>query len=330
MQDAPEPQEVSDPLSLFMEPAPPTEPEEENVSAEQDTGEQTDDVQEEQLFEEEASEPEDDEGREEEVEASDDDTDDAEEEAEEAPELFTVKVDGEERQITLEDLKAGYSATEKSRQLVGEAVMRKKEAEAIFQSLQASQEQVQALVDHISQNGMVQPPQPPDPAKAQTDPMGYITAKAQYDQEVMAYQTQQQQIAQVQEQRRVAQEAAMQAHLAEQHRRLGEMIPEMADPKTAKQMQNKLFETGEAYGFTKDELAAVTDARNLKVLDDARKWRELQSGKTPGQAKPKAPPRNVKPKAKRAEPPQLKRARLLSKAKKSGDADAALSLFFDT
>lgn len=252
--------------------------------------------------------------------------DEAEDQPEpEAPSKYTVKVDGKEVEVTLDELMRGYSGQayiQKGMQQVAEA---RKQAEEQAQALQQQQAAILALAEEIQMQGIVQAPQPPDPEMVKTDPFGYVEAKARYDQQVFQYQRQQAQLQQLQAQQAQQAEMQRQGVLQEQARILKERIPEFADAAKAGELQRKLWAFGkEAYGLSDVELSNITDARVVLALHDAMRYRELRNGTAP--VKKTEPPKNVKPAAKRAEPAQLARARELERARKSGKPDAFIDL----
>lgn len=96
-------------------------------------------------------------------------------------------------------------------------------------------------------------------------------------------------------------------------------IPVTAD------LLKKLDTTGQAFGFTPEELAGIADPRHIRVLHAAMQWKELQASKA-----------TVEKKVQTAKPVQVQSARtsqttqqntrlqeLQARAKKSGKADDA-------
>lgn len=242
-----------------------------------------------------------------------------------APQKFTVKVDGTDTEVSLDELKRSYSGQAYIQKGMQEVAAQKKQATEFLASLQQEQANLQAFVQSVQQNGLKAPPKAPDPALAHSDPIGYIQANAAYQQHLSEYQGQMQQLVQMSQAQRAAQERAMQEHLAEQVRELQSEIPDFADATKAGELKGKLVKTGEGYGFSAQELEGITDARHVKVLMDAMRWRELQANKaTP--VKPEAKPRVVTPTARRPEPAQLARSRELAQAKKSGRPEAFVDL----
>lgn len=242
----------------------------------------------------------------------DDGTEDADPQA---PQTFAVKVDGKDVEVTLDDLKRSYSGQGYIQKGMQEAADARKQAQAMIANLQAEQAKFLEAVQAVQQQGLISPPQKPDPKMLDTDPIGYMRDVAEYDRKAGEYRQQQAQLQQVEAQRKALEDAKYQEYVAEQVATLTQKIPEFADPQKAVAMRDKLIKAGmEAYGFSAGEMGGIDDARQVEVLYDAMKWRELQAGKAAAKKAPEAP-RNVKPQARRPEPPQLSRARTAERMK---------------
>jgi len=147
---------------------------------------------------------------------------------------------------------------------------------------QAMQQERQAFLQFAQQaqeNGFKNPPSEPDPALMQTDPIGYMEAEAKYRQEMKSYQQEQQQLQFEQQRQQQLSQKQREQMLAQQREQLLEAIPELKDPAKGKEVQAALLNTAKAYNFTDEEIGGITDARTVQLLNDARKWRELQAGK---------------------------------------------------
>lgn len=209
-----------------------------------------------------------------------DETDEDDEEDEEQPaDRYIVKVDGEEREVTLDELKRGYSGQAYIQKGMEDVKAKERQITEFAQSLQQERQALMQLYQQAQSTGFKPAPQEPDPAMMSTDPIGYMEAEARYRQEVKAYQQTQAQIQYHQKQAQEQQERQMQELLAQQREILLEAMPELKDPEKGKAVQKAWIDTAKAYGFTSEDLNNVTDARTFKMLDDARKWRELQAGK---------------------------------------------------
>lgn len=259
----------------------------------------------------------------EEVEA-DDDEDVAKEEA---PSKYTVKVDGKEVEVTLDDLKRSYSGQAYIQKGMQEAAEARKQATELYQSLQSEQAKFMQVVQSVQQQGFKAPPQAPDIAMMDQDPIGYMQADARYRKELAEFQTQQQQLQQTAAAQRQMQETALAEFVAEQGKVLQERIPEFADPKKRSELAGKIRSVAaEAYGFSDQELGGVVDARHVQVLHDAMKWRELQAART---KQAPAAPKSIKPTTRRPEPQQLVRKKQIAEARKTGGKpEAFIDLLF--
>lgn len=231
----------------------------------------------------EAEESEADDATDDDEDAADDDGEADAEDDEPAEHLYTVKVDGREQQVPISELLRGYSGQayiQKGMQYVAEA---KQQAESVYTALQSERQQLAALTQQI-QSGQVPmaPPQAPSEELLQSDPIGYLEAKLRYDKQVEAYQGAQTQLREVTQQQSAAQQRAMQAHLAEEHRLLTQAIPAFAKPETAKAAKAELINAAtQIYGYNPDELQQVSDHRALRVLHDAAQYRRLLAGRKP-------------------------------------------------
>jgi hypothetical protein len=183
------------------------------------------------------------------------------------------------------------------------------------------------VVQTIQEHGFKAPPQAPDIAMMDKDPIGYMQAEARYRKDAAEYQTQQHQIQQTAASHRQMQDRAMAEFVTEQGKVLQSRIPEFADANKAREITGKIRNTAsEAYGFTDQELSGIVDARQVLALHDAMKWRELQAARTK-----KAPeaPKSIKPVMRRTEPQQIVRKKQIDAARKSGGKpEAFIDLLF--
>jgi hypothetical protein len=164
----------------------------------------------------------------------------------------------------------------------------------------------------------------------ETDPIGYMRAKDQYEDDVADYTAQQTQLSETENRSRAYQDQQNQADMQKQAARLVELIPEFADPEKATALKSKLVEVGQsAYGYSPDELMGLTDARAVSVLNDAMRWRELQSG-TAAAKKTPTPQKSVKPTGRRSQPKSVVRDKQLAQARKSGKSSDFMALMFDS
>lgn len=224
----------------------------------------------------------------EDIEDSEDTEEDGDDESE--PELFTVKVDGKEQQVTLDELKQGFSGQAYVRKGMEQAAQQRKQAEEVYAALLNERQQIAQLFQQIQQGGMPTPPKMPTKEMFDSDPIGYLEAKLSYDEQKAAFDQQIGQMQQVVQQQSQAAQAAQAAHLQREMEILKQSIPEFNDEKQGRALREKLVSSGQKiYGYTVDELGAISDHRAVRVLTDAIRYREMMDGKTKmeASAKPK-------------------------------------------
>lgn len=259
---------------------------------------------------------------------SDEDEDDEEADGDEQPQTFTVKVDGKETEVTLDDLKRSYSGQAYIQKGMQQAAEARKEAEGLYQTLQSERQQFLATVQQMQQQGIMTPPKAPDMSMLDSDPIGYMQEKAAYDVKMQEYQNQQRQIQMEQARAQQLEESARQVRLQEQAKMLVERIPEFANPETAATLKRALLDYGVSKGLSVEELQGTTNAAYVDILYDAYRYRQLQSGTEKAKKKPE-PPRNVKPKPRRPEPQKIAQKRKLQAARKSGKPEAFIDLLLE-
>ena len=222
------------------------------------------------------SEPEEDQEDDEDDEIDDSDEDDAVQETQ----AYTVKIDGEEKAVSLNELKQGYSGQQFVQKGMQENAQMRKQTEHVYNALLESRQQVTELYQQLQNGNVTRQPLKPDLELLNTDPIGYVEANARYEHQMGAYQTEMQKIQQVQNDQSHAQNMALEAHRNQEMTRLLEIMPDLKDPTKGKVMKDQMLSVGNEYGYSPDEISAIIDHRAIRVLDDARKYREIMAGKT--------------------------------------------------
>lgn len=228
----------------------------------------------------ESDEDEDDEG-DEEYEADDDD----EADQEGTPELHTVKVDGVEQEVTLDDLKQGFSGQAKIQKGMRDNAERSKQLEAALQQTAQQSQAVINLYNQLNQQGAVPKPVEPNYDDFKDDPLGYWEADAQYKNDIKVWNQQQSQLQQAQQVQSHQQKLQQEQYKQQQRALLAEKIPAVADPEARTELLGKFVEGAKHYGFSPEEVGEVLDHRAFLLLQDAIAYREMQAGKQKAQAK---------------------------------------------
>jgi hypothetical protein len=267
---------------------------------------------------------------------TDDDTDDADDESGEDEaetedanyqELISVKVDGQEMQVTLDDLKRSYSGQAYIQKGMQDAANQKKEAEQVYQALLNDRQQLSELLQQMQSGDMLQAPVPPTRELFKRDPVKYMDEKLAYDEAKAEYDKQQGQLAQVQQQQNYNMQQAQQVYLQQEMQKLSEKIPEIADPKKGQKFKQDLVDYGMLVGYTTEELNSVMDHRAILVLDKARKYDALQASKPKAQAKAKSAKPMVKAGAKKSKTSDSvkKRQAVANRMRNTGSIDDVAS-----
>jgi len=272
------------------------------------------------------------------VEASGDDIEDAEYveddqiddddlvEAAEDTNLIPVKINGKEERWTLDQLKQSAAGQGYINQKMQENAALEKQYKQQAQALAQQQQQVLALYQQAQQGGL-QAPTPPSKELFDQDPIGYMEAKLTYDEAKAAHDQQLIQLQGMQQQQAQQSQAARQAYLAEQAEVLKQYIPEIADPEKGEKLKAGIMDAGIHYGFTPEEMAGVSDARYVRALNDARKYRQLVANKQKSQSKADGVRPVVKAGAKKRPDGQAAtRKKAQQRLQKTGSIDDALSL----
>lgn len=237
---------------------------------------------------------------------------------------YTVKVDGKVKQVTLDELRRGYSGQAFIQQGMEQLAEARKAMQSEYQTLQSERQRIAEVMGSVQNGQGITPPKPPAKELLTTDPIGYMQAKVEYDEQVAQYQRVQAQYEQIQQQERQRTEAQHQAYLQQQLQILQQAVPEFADPKKAPAYRDKILQAGQNYyGIDPQELSAIADARYLSVLNDAMKYRQIQEARGEVDQKAQNARPVVKPGVKRNDrSSQQKKAReVASRMRQTGSVD---------
>ena len=256
----------------------------------------------------------------------DDDVEDVEieePEVEQEP-LYTVKVDGKEKQVSLDELTRGYSGQEYIQKGMAENAEARKAVETLIQQTNQERQQLQSMMQQLQQEGIPPVPQYPSEELRASDPLGYLEAEAEYRRAMdkrVAWEQQAQALAQRDEQQRQQQAAQ---RLEQEAARLAEWMPEFADPqKRDALMMDITTKAKKHYNLTDDMLSTVQTAEEVAILRDALRYREAVARKDQAKAKVANKPPVAKPSAKKSMQTDKARQAKQAKAKmqKNGGID---------
>ena len=251
------------------------------------------------------------------------------EEEEQPTEVYTVKVDGKEVEVTLDELQKGYSRTQDYTRKTQQIAETRKAVEAEAGAIRAEREQYAQLLGALKQQ-LESTEAPVDMDRLYNeDPIEWVRQSEvmrQKQDKLAAIQSEQQRLSQLTAQQR-AQE--MNAHLATQQEALIQAVPEWKDSKKAQAEKALLVEFGKKIGFSDDELKNVYDHRAVIALRKAALYDQMMSKR--GQIKPviNNGPRPAKPSAAGRVSTTTEATRAKQRLAKSGrvnDAASAIEL----
>tara|TARA_R100000789_G_scaffold44459_1_gene45556 strand:- start:368 stop:1384 length:1017 start_codon:yes stop_codon:yes gene_type:complete len=294
------------------------EPQEEAVS-EEEPEEEPEGEEPEEEFEEESEEGEEDEGDVEEL-------------------LYAVKVDGEESEVTLDELLNGYSRQSSFTRKTQDLAEQRKEFDnaqqhmaAEYQQIQAERQQYEATLNSILENSNLDKFANVDwETLKMTDPLEYMTKRQEQQdgkEKVRELQAQRDQaVANAQ----VENDRLFQQAKAENAKFLVEAIPELQDPEEQPKLISELRVFGLEQGFSEEELNGLIDWRSIVVLDKARRYDEIQNADLKTK-KVKNKPRVVRSgsSATRSEGSKKTRTAKMKRLQRTGHVDDAVTLLED-
>jgi len=226
------------------------------------------------------------------------DSDEVEEETEEeAPQTFTVKASGEEKEVTFDELVSGYQLgadyTKKTQELAENRKAVEAEAKAIIEAQQVRDtyaQRLQAVEQLLTMNDSTEDLV----SMRENDPIGYalkVADMTEKKEQLQAVRAEQQRIAQQQQADRAQ---AMQRQIAQESAKLAEVLPEFSDKAKGEQLRSEIRNYGKSVGFTDQELSQVYDSRHVLVLHKAAMYDKLQKSKPGVQKKVANAPKMIK------------------------------------
>jgi len=263
-----------------------------------------------------------------------DDDDDDEAEVEEPTEtLYTVKVDGKEVEVNLEEALKGYQRqeafTKRSMELAEQRKAFAAEAAETKQLRDAYAQQLELLQTQLQQTSLTEEP---DWAALKNE--GYSTddiffAKTEWDKQqkqVQQVAAERQKIAQEQAQE---QEQNLKQHLQNQRVEMLERIPEWKNDETREFERKEVIKYAQKrVGFSEEEISSASDARAIELLYKAWKWDNLMEKKPTTKKRTRQAPKMAKagqPATKREVANRSKR-KAREQFEKAGTVDAAVQL----
>jgi len=250
-------------------------------------------------------------------------------EEEEQPQVFTVKVDGKEVEVTLEELQKGYSRTQDYTRKTQQIAEVRKQTEAELQAVRAEREQYAHLLGALE--AQVQQAAQPNidwDSLYQEDPIEWVRQRElmrDNQEKNAAIQSEKQRLFELSHQEQMQYRNQMLQHEQEA---LVSAIPEWKDSKKAAAEKAMLIQFGQKAGFSPDELKNVVDHRAVVMLRKAALYDQMMSKR--GQIKPVTNngPRPAKPGAAGRVSNNTEALRAQQRVAKTGRVDDAANAIF--
>jgi len=251
---------------------------------------------------------------------------DAEQPAEPQPELFTIKVDGKEQQVTREELLNGYQRQADYSRKTAEAAEQRRQAEALAQSVQAERQHYAQQLEQVATVLQAQLPPRPTQADYDADPIGAVQAERRWQDSMGQLQHVLGERQRVEQQQQAQQQQAHQQMLAQARERLAEMVPEWTKPEIAAKEKPAVANHLREIGYTDAEIGQAADPRALVLARESMLYRQLMASKPQVQQRVAQAPKMVRPGTSGPAPDRTKA--IVQKIKRSGgkDIDAVAAL----
>jgi hypothetical protein len=230
-------------------------------------------------------------------------------------ELYTVKINGEERQVTLDELRSGYMMQADYSKKTAEVSEKRKQIEAKEAEINAKLDEAEELIkfelDEFQSEEM-QELKDYDPEsywkkydKVQSKAEKFKARKAEKQQKI------------------AAQKAEL---LAKEQQKLIQKVPEWIDGDRMQSEAKELYQVMANLGYTQADIAELSDHRVFLLAREALKLQKINEQK-PEDKLDKRAPKSAKPSGiNPVDPADQKRKQIKSKLKKSGKLSDALEL----
>jgi len=223
-----------------------------------------------------------------EEESEESDEEDDEEEAEESDEeeeeelLYAVKVDGEEQEVSLDELLKGYSRQSDYTRKTQDLSTERREMESLQEKYNSEMAQIQAerqqYTEYLNQiversmGGLDKYANLDWDRLKESDPIEYVTKREEYREAQEKIQAMRNEQATAQ-QKQAAESKQLQAQMVmEEHQKLVSAEPDWGEPEKQKELAGTVRQYALSQGFSEEELNSLVDHRSVLVLMKAAKF----------------------------------------------------------
>jgi len=229
--------------------------------------------------------------------ASADDAEYEEEAVEESPK-YRVKANGEELEVSLDELLNGYSRTadyqKKTQSLAEQRKAIEAERSKIAETAKVRDTYAQRL--QVIEQMLQQQSGTEDLTQLrENDPIGYALAvadRSEKEKQLQAIRAERQRVQQEQAQQ---QSQILQSHVQQEQQKLVDLIPEFKDEAKAEVIRRDIRVYAKSIGFSDQELSQVYDSRAVTALYKSMMYDKLVAGKSGTLKKVQSAPKTLRP-----------------------------------
>jgi hypothetical protein len=232
----------------------------------------------------------------EELDTSAEETVDQEEVVEE-PSKYRVKANGEELEVSLDELINGYSRTadyqKKTQSLAEQRKSVESERIKIDEAAKTRDlyaQRLQLIDDMLSKTNQVDLS-----SLKESDPIAYAIAvaeRSESNEKQMAIRTERERVAQEQQSHR---NQGLQSYIQAEAEKLKAAIPEFKDEAKAEVLKRDIRAYAKSAGYSDQELANTYDSRAVRLLYNSMRFEQLQNGKAGLNKKVVSAPKTIRP-----------------------------------
>jgi Tfp pilus assembly protein PilN len=216
---------------------------------------------------------------------------------EEAPK-YRVKANGEELEVSLDELLNGYSRTADYQKKTQSLAEQRKSVEAervkideAAKTRDTYAQRLQVIEQLLSQQDTTENLQ----ELKESDPIGYaikVAERSEREKQLQAVQAERQR---VQQEQQALHGQRMNQHIQSEQEKLKAIIPEFKDEAKAEVVRRDIRSYAKSIGFSDQELSQVYDSRAVQTLYKSMQYDKLMAGKSGATKKVASAPKTLKP-----------------------------------
>ena len=265
----------------------------------------------------------------EESDQSAEEADNQEEAVEELPK-YRVKANGEELEVTLDELLNGYSRTADYQKKTQSLAEQRKAVEAERQKIDEAAkvrdtyaQRLQVIEQLLSTEETENLAELKD-----SDPIAYAIKVAERSEKEKQLAAVKQERMRVQQEQAQQQQQYLQRHVQAEQEKLKTLIPEFKDEAKAEVVRKDIRNYAKSIGFSDQELSQVYDSRAVQTLYKAMMYEKLQSGKGMLNKKVQSAPKTLRPGTSNPQSSEMEATRKdFERLRKTGNKNDAAKLF---